>query len=149
MSNDYIEHKQDDPPRDKKLVEISPNGNYLVIYSEKDSKFNGWNVEKDEEKNIQTGKYVTNEEGEIEPENHEKESEHKQVEPEGYEKESEHKQAEVKFNPDRIFEEYNYGRRIRRICVSDKKILAYIYDYEDEPGSYIGKYKVIYLLIVN
>src|SRR4051794_18488737 len=99
-----------DPQDDlqKGLLEISPNGKYLFLYIEEYKEFVGWYVEYDEEKNIQVGEYVV-EDKQVELEDYEIESEDIQVESE----------SEVKY---RLVNVHN--RRIRHLCVSDKKILA-------------------------
>src|SRR4051812_3802226 len=98
----HPETKDPQDPQDDPLLEISPNGKYLVLYSDskEGKKYIGWNV-----KNIKVGEYVV---------------ENKQVE-DGYEKESENKQVkkEVKYKQDRLVEVPGHERRILHMCVSD------------------------------
>src|SRR6266498_429202 len=104
------------------MMEVSPKRNYLVTYSKEDKTIVGWSViEKKEDDNVKED---------------EDQKESKNIK-KGKEKESEYKPIKVvnviKDNTVKVDD-----KGIRHMCVSDKKILAYIYNDNDDD---IGKYK--------
>ncbi len=113
------------------MMEISPNGKYLVTYSEEDNTIVGWNVE-DIKKGEGVIKDVDRKEDEvigIKEFKDIKESKHKRAE---FIKECKHETN----NTIKI----NSRRKIYHMCVSDKKILAYIHD-NDNRINRINDYK--------
>src|SRR3990170_429734 len=127
-------HNSKDKPHNGKsidMMEISPNGKYLVTYSKKDKTIVRWNVNKKKDDDMK------GDEGKKESENvkvgEEKESEKKES------KEKESVKVDYK-NTVKVVDE----RIIRNMCVSDKRILAYIYnnDLDDKIGK-IGKYSKV------
>ncbi|SRR6266540_609344 len=163
----YINEKSHDEPHDEtqdksrngkdkppiNMLEISPNGKYLVTYSEENKTIVGWNVnyvkvKKDddtkegEDKLVKITKENTvtvieeNEDKVVNTITDIEESEDKSV------KVTKHKTVNViEGSEDKPVEVLKHNtikvgdKNIRHMCVSDKKILAYIYN------DYIGKYK--------
>ncbi|SRR6266498_5424937 len=134
VSIDIDEKSQDGPqakPHNGKsinIMEISPNEKYLVTYNNKDNKIVGWNVEgkKSEDINEGEGTKVLQKISAVLI------GSFKKVIKEGEDK-------NIKFIKEKIYKsdqtvEVN-DKEIRHMCVSDKKILAYIYN-----DNQIGKY---------
>ena len=136
---------QDKPRNGKDMMEISPNGKYLVTYSKENQTIVGWNVEyvkKDDDMK----------EGEDELVKITKDDTVTVIE--------ENKDKSVKVTKDdnvtnieeSAVEVINDNtvkvgdKNIRHMCVSDKKILAYIYD--DDIGKYCIK-SVMIILFFN
>ena len=137
---------QDKPHNGKNMMEISPNGKYLVTYSKENQTIVGWNVEyvkkdddmkegKDELVKITKDDTIT-----VIEENKDKSV---KVTKDGNVTIIE--ESAVKVINDKTVE-VDDGRIIRHMCVSDKKILAYVYD--DDIGKYCIK-SVMIILFFN
>ena len=116
------------------MMEVSPKRNYLVTYSKEDKTIVGWSViEKKEDDNVKEDEDQKESENVKEGEDIKGDKDIKK----GKEKESEYKPIKVvnviKDNTVKVDD-----KGIRHMCVSDKKILAYIYNDNDDD---IGKYK--------
>ena len=110
--NSMIDELRTDKPHNGSPItkmEISPNGKYLVTYSEKDYSIVGWNVENIDD-NQDSDKVQRVDEGRLKP--------------------------DITVQTITVDESTKEPERtvhqIKKICVSDDKKLAYIYTYDEK-----------------
>ena len=129
-------YERPEPTRECRiLIDISQKSQYLVLYIDDSNgkKFFGWNsCGEGWLDHLITGEYIAHEEGndvQIKLGDDKKESIQEEVE-------------EGKHRPENIVNVKvdDHERKIRHMCVSKKKILAYIYDNDEDPDAHIGKY---------